>query len=190
MNAMEDARGRRAELQTEMDGMTSRLDVLAEDVRLREEELASLRGDVEFARAEKEEGHGEYEEIGICLVRRGEELSRASREVGRLERETAEATQALEEARAEREKMLGEARTSAARSKAKAKMERAEEATVRARKERDRARRDRASLDEERTEASAALSATRDKLAQEALEGAWWRETAFRNIQNLKRNCG
>ena len=69
-NAMEDARGRRAELQTEMDGMTSRLDVLAEDVRLREEELASLRGDVEFAR-----------------------------EASRLERETAEASRALEEAR-------------------------------------------------------------------------------------------
>ena len=46
---MEDARGRRAELQTEMDGMgmTSRLNVLAEDMRLRKEELASLRGDVE-----------------------------------------------------------------------------------------------------------------------------------------------
>ena len=98
-NAMEDARGRRAELQTEMDGMTSRLDVLAEDVRLREEELASLRGNVEFARTEKEEGHVEYEEIGIRLVRGREKLSRFTREASRLERETAEASRALEEAR-------------------------------------------------------------------------------------------
>ena len=83
-----------------MDGMTSRLDVLAEDVRLREEELASLRGDVEFARAEKEEGHVEFEEmIGIRLVRGREKLSRFTREASRLERETAEASRALEEAR-------------------------------------------------------------------------------------------
>ena len=52
---MEDARGRGAELQTEMDSMTSRLDVLAEDMRLREEELASLWGDFEFTCTEKEE---------------------------------------------------------------------------------------------------------------------------------------
>ena len=104
-NAMEDARGRRAELQTEMDGMTSRLDVLAEDVRLREEELASLRGNVEFARAEKEEGHVEYEELGIRLIRRREELSRITREASRLEREIAEASCPA----GERERMLDEA---------------------------------------------------------------------------------
>ena len=98
---MEDARGRRAELQTEMDGMgmTSRLNVLAEDMRLREEELASLRGDVEFARTEKEEGHVEYEELEIRLARGREKLLRITREASRLERETAEASRALEEAR-------------------------------------------------------------------------------------------
>ena len=72
---MEDARGRRAKLQMEMDGMTSGLDDLAGDVRMREEELAPLRGDVEFAaRTEKEEGHVEYEELCIRLVRGREEL--------------------------------------------------------------------------------------------------------------------
>ena len=75
IDMLEDARGRRAKLQMEMDGMTSGLDDLAGDVRMREEELAPLRGDVEFAaRTEKEEGHVEYEELGIRLVRGREEL--------------------------------------------------------------------------------------------------------------------
>ena len=99
IDMLEDARGRRAKLQMEMDGMTSGLDDLAGDVRMREEELAPLRGDVEFARTEKEEGHVEYEEIGIRLVRGREKLSRFTREASRLERETAEASRALEEAR-------------------------------------------------------------------------------------------
>ena len=45
IDMLEDARGRRAKLQMEMDGMTSGLDDLAGDVRMREEELAPLRGD-------------------------------------------------------------------------------------------------------------------------------------------------
>ena len=82
---LEDARGRRAKLQMEMDGMTSGLDDLAGDVRMREEELAPLRGDVEFARTEKEEGHVEYEELGIRLVRGREELPTRGGEGGARE---------------------------------------------------------------------------------------------------------
>ena len=120
IDMLEDARGRRARLQMEMNGMTSRLDDLADDVRMREEELALLRGDVGFARTEKEEGHVEYEELGIRLVRGREELLRITREASRLERETSEASHALEEARVERERMLAEARSSAARCEAEA----------------------------------------------------------------------
>ena len=45
-SALEDVKRRRAELQMEMDGMTSQLDDLREDVHLCKEELASLQGDV------------------------------------------------------------------------------------------------------------------------------------------------
>jgi len=85
IDMLEDARGRRAKLQMEMDGMTSGLDDLAGDVRMREEELAPLRGDVEFARTEKEEGHVEYEELGVRLVRGREELPTRGGEGGAQE---------------------------------------------------------------------------------------------------------
>jgi len=43
-SALEDVKRRRTEFQMEMDGMTSQLDDLCEDVHLCEEELASLQG--------------------------------------------------------------------------------------------------------------------------------------------------
>ena len=56
-------------------------------------------------------------------------------------------------------------------------------AGVRAREERDRTRRDRASLDEERTEASAALSYTRDELAQDRRRLSEWTASAEASVR-------
>jgi len=58
---------------------------LESELRMREEELASFQGDVEFARTEKEEGHVEYEELGIRLVRGREELPTRGGEGGARE---------------------------------------------------------------------------------------------------------